>query len=119
MIKQVTKKKLVGKQCTPEYRVGVPEAVRHHGIDGGLIYNWRKPLEAKASVSKAEQSLAAKSNGLKRQLAEQTEELAIPKNGYARREAPELKYAFMQTHRDEFCLVAMARGLGVSRSGFC
>lgn len=93
MTKQVTKKKLVRKQYTPEYRaealsladrVGVTEAARQLGIDGGLIYNWRKALEAKASVSQAEQSLAAENARLKRQLAEQTEELAILKKGSSR-----------------------------------
>ncbi len=92
MTKQVTKKKPVRKQYTPEYRaealgladrVGVPEAARQLGIDGGLIYNWRKALEAKASVSQAEQSLAAENARLKRQLAEQTEELAILKKAAA------------------------------------
>lgn len=88
MTKQVNKKKLVRKQYSPEYRtealsladrIGVPQAARQLRIDGRLIYNWRKALEAKTSVSQAEQSLAAENACLKRQLAEQTEELAFLK----------------------------------------
>ena len=92
MTKQVTKKKPVRKQYTPEYRaealsladrVGVPEAARQLGIDGALIYSWRRVQEAKANTTQADQALATENARLKRQLAEQTEELAILKKAAA------------------------------------
>ncbi len=92
MTKQITKKKPVRLQYTPEYRaealgladrVGVPEAARQLGIDGGLIYNWRRSYATKASTSQAEQALADENARLRRQLAEQTEELAILKKAAA------------------------------------
>jgi transposase len=88
MTKQVTKKKSTRISYTPEYRaealgladrVGVAEAARQLGIEGGLIYNWRKVHEAKASTSQAELALTTENARLKRQLAEQAEERAILK----------------------------------------
>jgi transposase-like protein len=55
MTKQVTKKKSTRISYTPEYRaealgladrVGVAEAARQLGIEGGLIYNWRASRHA-------------------------------------------------------------------------
>lgn len=77
---------------SPEYRaealslsdrVGVPEAARQLGIDGGLIYNWRKARRLTQTDAEAEQLLATENARLKRQLAEQAEELAILKKAAA------------------------------------
>lgn len=92
MSKQVTKKKPTRKQYTPEYRaealgladrVGVPEAARQLGIDGGLIYNWRKSRASQARTGQVEQALADENARLRRQLADQSEELAILKKAAA------------------------------------
>lgn len=56
---------------------------------------------------------------LKRQLAEQAEELAILQNGRdILREAPEMKYVFIENHRAEFSVKSMCRVLRVARSGW-
>ncbi|MCW3427860.1 IS3 family transposase [Escherichia coli] len=56
---------------------------------------------------------------LKRQLAERDEELAIlPKGRDILREAPEMKYVFIEKHQAEFSIKAMCRVLRVARSGW-
>lgn len=92
MIKQPTSKKTVRKQYSPEYRaealalsdrVGIPEAARQLGIESPLLYNWRKSRRMTQSSAEAEALLAAENARLKRQLAEQAEELAILKKAAA------------------------------------
>lgn len=55
---------------------------------------------------------------LKRQLAERDEELAILKGRDILREAPEMKYVFIEKHQAEFSIKAMCRVLRVARSGW-
>lgn len=64
-------------------RMGVPEAARQLGLESGLIYNWRKALRLTQTSAEAEQRLTTENARLKRQLAEQTEELAILKKAAA------------------------------------
>lgn len=52
-------------------------------LESGLIHNWRKVLRLTQTRTEAEQRLATENARLKRQLAEQTEELAILKKAAA------------------------------------
>lgn len=88
MTQQTKQQKVVRTRYKPEYqaealaladRIGVPEAARQLGIDSGLIYNWRKARRMTQTSAEAEQLLATENARLKRQLAEQTEELTILK----------------------------------------
>jgi len=58
---------------------GVARAARELGIYESQIYDWRARLAKKASSSQREADLAAEVEKLKRQLAEQAEDLAILK----------------------------------------
>ena len=49
---------------------------------------------------------------LKRKLAERDEELAILKGRDILREAPEMKYVFIEKHQAEFSIKTMCRVLG-------
>jgi len=81
-------KKTTRRQHSPEYReealalaekVGIREAARQLGLDDSQLYSWRSKARANRDQSDLEQSLAAENARLKRQLAEQAEELAIVK----------------------------------------
>ena len=72
---------------SPEYReealrlaekVGIPTAAKQLGLHESQLYGWRSKSKQQQSVSAHEQRLEAE-NALKRQLAEQAEELAILK----------------------------------------
>jgi len=60
-------------------RIGVAEAARQLKIYQSQLYNWRSAIERKSSTSQREAELAAEVAKLKRQLADQTEEIAILK----------------------------------------
>lgn len=60
-------------------RVGVAEAARQLKIYESQIYNWRTAIEKKSNASEREAELAAEVAKLKRQLADQAEDLAILK----------------------------------------
>lgn len=86
------KKPTPRKQYAPEFRtealalaarVGIPEAARQLGIESQLLYNWRKARRLTQTSAEAEALLAAENAKLKRQLAEQAEELAILKKAAA------------------------------------
>ena len=73
---------------SPEYReealrlaekVGIPTAARQLGLHESQLYGWRSKSKQQQSVSAHEQRLEAENARLKRQLAEQAEELAILK----------------------------------------
>ncbi|MFT7219952.1 MAG: transposase [Candidatus Azotimanducaceae bacterium] len=49
------------------------------GLHGSKLYDWRRKLREQASTSLIERDQAAEIAQLKRQLAEQAEELAIAK----------------------------------------
>ena len=58
---------------------GVAKAAKELGIYESQIYDWRAKQARKASTSQREAELAAEVAKLKRQLAEQAEDLAILK----------------------------------------
>jgi transposase len=88
MTTQTGKKKATRRQHSPEFRaealaladkVGVPTAAAELGLHESQIYGWRSKARTKADRSQADQDQAAEIARLKRQLAEQSEELAIVK----------------------------------------
>lgn len=58
---------------------GVSKTAKELGVYESQIYDWRAKLAQKASTSEREADLAAEVVKLKRQLAEQAEDLAILK----------------------------------------
>ncbi|WP_369601832.1 transposase [Hahella sp. SMD15-11] len=99
--------------------VGISAAAKDLGLHESQLYNWRSKARQAQGQSEAEKQLAAENARLKRQLAQQAEELAIlKKGGGVLRQEPEVKYVFMQAHEGEFRLKTMSRVLCVSRSGY-
>lgn len=64
-------------------RIGVREAAQQLGLHESQLYQWRANKQASDGVSDREKELAAEVARLKRQLADQTEELAIIKKAAA------------------------------------
>jgi|TARA_B100000745_G_C20121781_1_gene384099 transposase len=60
-------------------KVGMAQAARELNIYESQLYAWRSAAQKKASTSERESSLATENAKLKRQLAEQAEELEILK----------------------------------------
>ncbi|MEW3541308.1 transposase, partial [Escherichia coli] len=58
-------------------RIGVAAAARELSLYESQLYAWRSKLQQQMSSSERESELAAENARLKRQLAEQAEELAI------------------------------------------
>jgi transposase len=63
--------------------IGVAAAATQLGLVSGQLYSWRSQLSKKQNVTTEQQSMAAENAKLKRQLAEQAEELAILKKAAA------------------------------------
>ncbi|EMM6761633.1 IS3 family transposase [Pluralibacter gergoviae] len=128
MTKSATVSKKPRKQYSPEYRsealklaerIGVAAAARELSLYESQLYAWRSKIQQQKTSSERENELAAENARLKRQLAEQAEELAIlPKGRDILREAPEMKYVFIEKHQAEFSIKAMCRVLQVARSGW-
>ncbi|EJA5030588.1 IS3 family transposase [Salmonella enterica] len=128
MTKSATASKKPRKQHTPEFRlealklaerIGIAAAARELSLYESQLYTWRSKQQQQLTSSERESELAAENARLKRQLAEQTEELAIlPKGRDILREAPEMKYVFIEKHQAEFSIKAMCRVLRVARSGW-
>jgi transposase InsO family protein/transposase-like protein len=132
MSKRKPKQKPERRQHAPEFRVqalaladkiGVAAAARELDLHESQIYGWRSKAKAERSTSDLEKQQAVEIAKLKRQLADQDEELAIVKKlqhislrNYE--DAASAKYGFMHNHRDFFTVSAMIRVLDVSRSGF-
>ena len=81
-------KKVTRRQHSPEFRqealaladkIGIPKAAKELGLHDSQLYGWRSKARATRDQSDLEQSQAAEIARLKRQLAEQAEELAIVK----------------------------------------
>ena len=81
-------KKTTRRKHSPEFRaealalaekIGIPKAARELGLHDSQLYGWRSKARATRDQSELEQSQAAEIARLKRQLAEQAEELAIVK----------------------------------------
>lgn len=88
MTRQTGKKKVTRRQHSPEFRqealalaerIGVSKAAKELGLHDSQLYGWRSKARAKRDQSGVEQSHAAEIARLKRELAEQAEELAIVK----------------------------------------
>ena len=87
MTEKAGKKKATRRQHPPEFRrealalaeIGISKAAKELGLHASQLYGWRSQARAKRDQSDLEQSLAAENARLKRQLAEQAEELAIVK----------------------------------------
>jgi len=60
-------------------QVGAAQAARDLGVYASQIYQWRTAVDKKANTSTREGALATEVAKLKRQLAEQTEEISILK----------------------------------------
>ncbi|MCU6243966.1 IS3 family transposase [Enterobacter asburiae] len=128
MTKPASTNKKPRKQHTPEFRqealklaerIGVTAAARELSLYESQLYAWRSKINNARSSSEREEEMSVEIARLKRQLAEQAEELAIPPKGRdILREAPEMKYVFIENHRAEFSVKAMCRVLRVARSGW-
>ena len=88
MTKQTGKKTTPRRQHAPEFRaealalaekIGVPKAAKELGLHESQLYGWRTKARAAQDQSEVEQQQAVEIARLKRQLAEQAEELAIVK----------------------------------------
>lgn len=128
MTKSISTSKKPRKQHTPEFRsealklaerIGVAAAARELSLYESQLYNWRSKQQSQTISSERESEQAAEIARLKRQLAERDEELAILQNGRdILREAPEMKYVFIEKHRAEFSVKAMCRVFQVARNGW-
>ncbi|MDI5920890.1 IS3 family transposase [Halomonas sp. LR5S13] len=100
-------------------RVGTSAAARELGLQSSQLYQWRAKAQQQQTVSAREQALADENARLKRQLAEKSEELEIAKKPRGvLREEPEVKYAFIEQHRQAFSVHRMCAFLGVARSSY-
>ena len=81
-------KRTTRRKLSPEFRaealalaekIGIPKAAKELGLHDSQLYGWRSKARATRDQSNLEQSQAAEIARLKRQLAEQAEELAIVK----------------------------------------
>lgn len=88
MKKQKPQSKPARKRYSPEFKaealalaekVGVAGAEKQLGLHETQLYNWRGKARLLQTQSEAEQQLATENVHLKRQLAQQVEELAIVK----------------------------------------
>ncbi len=64
-------------------KVGVPSAARQLGLHESQLYSWRSKARLAQDRSVVEERLLVENTRLKRQLAEQAEELAIVKKAAA------------------------------------
>lgn len=87
-----TKPGISRKRHSPQYkaealalaeRVGVPAAAKQLGLHESQLYSWRVKNRLNQERSVVEERLALENARLKRQLAEQAEELAILKKAAA------------------------------------
>jgi transposase len=92
MKKPVNRPKTTRKRHSEDYKtealrladkVGVPDAARQLGLHESQLYNWRSKSRQKSGIGEQQQQLEAENARLKRQLAEQAEELAILKKAAA------------------------------------
>ncbi|ELI7330267.1 IS3-like element IS3 family transposase [Escherichia coli] len=128
MTKTVSTSKKPRKQHSPEFRsealklaerIGVTAAALELSLYESQLYNWRSKQQNQQTSSERELEMSTEIARLKRQLAERDEELAIlPKGRDILREAPEMKYVFIEKHQAEFSIKAMCRVLRVARSGW-
>jgi len=87
-VKKTTSRKRYSKEFKGEAlelarKAGVPAASRELGLLESQLYNWRMKARAEQDQSEVQQQLSVENARLKRQLAEQAEELAILKKAAA------------------------------------
>jgi transposase len=92
MTKQTSAEKATRKRHSQQYknealalaeRVGVAAAAKQLGLHESQLYSWRSKARLNRQRGEVEQQLAVENARLKRQLAEQAEELAILKKAAA------------------------------------
>jgi transposase len=92
MARATKHRKQIRKQYSAEYktealalaaRVGVAAAAQQLGLHESQLYDWRGKAKREQGQGEAERQLAAENARLKRQLADQAEELAILKKAAA------------------------------------
>ena len=92
MVKKAKAKTKTRTQYTAAYKtealaladkIGVSAAAKELGVHESQLYNWRGKMKQGQSTSAREQQLAAENAKLKRQLADQAEEMAILKKASA------------------------------------
>ena len=92
MIKQRNEQQLSRRRHSAEFKsealglaehVGVVGAAKQLGLHESQLYAWRKKARYEAGRSEVEKELAAENALLKRQVAQQAEELAILKKAAA------------------------------------
>lgn len=92
MKKPTAPKKTTRNRYSDEYRaealklaenVGVAAAAKQLGLHESQLYGWRNKASLRQNDSEQQQALLAENARLKRQLSEQTEELAILKKAAA------------------------------------
>jgi transposase len=86
--KKTTTRKQYSKEFKDEAltlaeRLGVSTAARELGLHGSQLYGWRVKSRAERDQSETERNQAAEIARLKRQVADQAEELAIVKKAAA------------------------------------
>ncbi|EHJ4094851.1 IS3 family transposase [Escherichia fergusonii] len=128
MTKTVSTSKKPRKQHSSEFRsealklaerIGVAAAAPELSLYESQFYKWRSKQQNQQTSSERELEMSTEIARLKRQLAERDEEMAIPPKGRdILREAPEMKYVFIEKHQAEFSIKAMRRVLRVARSGW-
>ncbi len=127
MTKPASTSKKPRKQYTPEFRnealklaerIGVAAAARELSLYESQLYAWRSKINNARSFSEREQEMSVEIARLKRQLAERQRTGHSPKGRDILREAPEMKYVFIEKHRAELSIEAICRVLRVARSGW-
>lgn len=92
MARATKQNKQTRKQYSAEYkaealalaaRVGVTATAKQLGVHESQLYDWRSKARREQGQGETERQLAAENARLKRQLAEQAEELAILKKAAA------------------------------------
>ncbi|MEY8174910.1 IS3 family transposase [Burkholderia multivorans] len=119
-----------GKRYTDEFKIeavkqvterghSVADVAQRLGITTHSLYAWKAKFDKPDVVRQAELDQNAEIRRLKAELKRVTEERDIPKK--SRRvlcKGIKARYAFMQSHVEEFRLRTMCRVLGVHRSGY-
>ena len=82
-------------------RIGCTDAARQLGFHESQLYGWRAKQTQQQTVNSREQEQAAEIAKLKRELL-----------------IAQVKYAFIQQHRQELCIPHLCQALGVARSSY-
>jgi len=97
--------------------VGFAKAATQLGVQESQLYYWKNKLRQQQTSSEREQRLADEDTQAFAGRASRGVEHRKKGCGVLC-QTPEVKYAFMLTHKSEFYISAMCRALNVSRSSF-